>query len=127
MNLIGTWERIGGRHLRCATALVLATCLGGLAADDAQARVVTCSPPTTRGGSVGFILSARGMSCGQATRYYQRHNGDQHVPISTGKVTHIGSFTCRVYQDLTPPGPSDTWVRIRCTRGARAFRLEYGV
>ena len=126
MNLMGTRERIGGRRSWCATAVVLAACLGGLAAGDAQARVVTCSPPTTRG-SVGFILSARGMSCGQATSYYRRHNGDQHVPISAGQVTHIGTFTCLVYQDLTPPGPSDTWVRIRCANGARAFRLEYGV
>jgi hypothetical protein len=78
-------------------------------------------------GGVGRILSVRDITCVQAARFYRRHHGDQHVPISKGAVGHVGKFTCVVYQDLTPPGPSDTWVRIRCTHSRQAFRLEYAV
>ncbi|HKG04764.1 MAG TPA: hypothetical protein VKB03_16450 [Conexibacter sp.] len=67
------------------------------------------------------------MTCSGAYGFYRRHHGDQHVPISKGEVTYIGRFACHVYQDLTPPGPSDSWVRVRCARGRKAFRLEYAV
>lgn len=76
---------------------------------------------------VASILSVRSMSCGEAARYYRRHDGDQHTPIQAGRVRQIGKFRCAVYQDLTPPGPSDTWVRVRCVHSAQAFRYEYGV
>lgn len=113
---------------RCLHVIVVLALMGAVSAASgtASAAVVTCNQ-TKVGSDVGLMLSARGMSCRSAAVYYHRHRGDNHVPIHTGIVRHIGRFACRVYQDLTPPGPSDTWVRIRCVSGRQAFRLEWGL
>ena len=96
-----------------------------IVAPPAPATVSSC--PQVEQQTVGRILSVRNMTCSGAARFYQRHDGDQHVPLAKGEVTYIGRFACHVYQDLTPPGPSDAWVRIRCVHARKAFRLEYGV
>jgi hypothetical protein len=116
------------RLLTCLLVAAFVVGVTGALPAGAQGAVRSCSQSAQSGSTtIGRILSVRGMTCAAAARYYARHQGDRHVPIAKGKVTHIGTFTCRVYQDLTPPGPSDTWVRIRCSSGQRAFRLEYGV
>lgn len=116
---------------RAGWQIALAACLLGLAVvgatpPPAAAAVRSCSlevdsPPLVT------ILSVRNMSCHGAARYYLRHDGSQNVPLRKGEVTRIGDFRCRVYEDLTPPGPSDSDVRIRCSHGRRAFRFEYAV
>ena len=92
----------------------------------AAANVRACSvtvdaPPLVK------ILSVRNISCQGAAGYYVRHDGSQNVPVQKGEVKRIGEFRCRVYQDLTPPGPSDSDLRIRCSHGRKAFRFEYAV
>jgi len=39
----------------------------------------------------------------------------------------MGSFTCTLYKDLTPPGASDEDVIARCVAGARGFQFQYAV
>lgn len=117
--------------LRLSGAALVASAVALLAATPAAVatpRVRTCSAKSVAySPSVGRVLSVRAISCRGAMDYYLRHKGVQNVPTRKGQVTRIGAFSCRVYQDLTPPGPSDLWVRIRCTDRHRAFRLEYGV
>jgi hypothetical protein len=114
--------------MRCAVVAAMAAAFACAAPAAAASNVYTCpGRPGLDTGGIGSILSVRNMTCAQAASYYRRHRGDQHVPISTGVVKYIGKFRCSVYQDLTPPGPSDTWVRIRCTHSRQAFRVEYGV
>jgi hypothetical protein len=118
----------GSRRLLGTLCAVLALgATGALVAVPAASAGVRSCPRRADQPTIGQILSVRNMTCSGAYAYYRRHHGDQHVPISKGQVTHIGRFACHVYQDLTPPGPSDTWVRIRCVHGSKAFRLEYGV
>jgi hypothetical protein len=73
------------------------------------------------------ILSVRFMTCSQALAVYHDNKGWEHVPVAKNVKARIGPYTCRVYRDLTLPGPSDSDVLIRCVHGSKAFRFEYAV
>lgn len=49
------------------------------------------------------------------------------TPIGLGARAMIDGFRCHVYEDDTPPGPSDVDEKIRCARGSKAFRYRYAV
>jgi hypothetical protein len=73
------------------------------------------------------ILSVRNMSCAGAVGALERGDFLSKNPIGLGAKAKIGGFRCRVYEDDTPPGPSDVDEKLRCVHGRKAFRYRYAV
>jgi hypothetical protein len=102
--------------------LVLAS---GIAASPAQAAVKDCDvridvPNRTLSGA--GVSSVRNMSCKAARRAIHR-NGKRQKNAAYGEVGsrfRLGRWSCTVYYFNY-----ELW-KSRCTRGSRAFRVEYG-
>lgn len=92
----------------------------------AASTVRDCGP----GHHVSFlatVLSVRNMSCDGAEQILERGKFMEKTPIGLGAKAKIGGFRCHVYEDDTPPGPSDVDEKIRCVHGRKAFRYRYAV
>ena len=120
-------------HFRCSAGVsprrtllvvgVLSALALGVPSAEASARSCRNAYAAT---SPAAITSVRNLTCRAAVRYYDRHHGGSHVSLHRGGHFRIGNFACVTYADLTPPGPSDSYVLARCVRGVQAFRFEYG-
>ena len=119
-------------HAASATrqvAVIAAVLIGAVLlvpAAPAAGKEIQCRGRNGDTGGIGHILSVKGLRCLDARGYYARNRGDSYMPIRKGRTTRFGSFKCRVYRDLTPPGPSDVWVYVLCERGRQTFRVNYG-
>jgi len=73
------------------------------------------------------ILEVGNMSCAGAVRALEHGDFLSKNPIGLGATAKIGGFRCRVYEDDTPPGPSDVDEKLRCVHGRKSFRYRYAV
>jgi hypothetical protein len=105
--------------------LVLLTLSLGLAAAPAEAAVKDCNVRAevdTLALSHAGVSSVRNMSC-RAARRVIRRNGERRKNAAyadAGSRFKLGRWSCTVYYHNY-----ELW-KARCTRGGKAFRVEYG-
>src|SRR5215217_8219431 len=100
----------------------------GLAAGapTAEAAVKDCNPRVVAQNQLLFnagVSSVRNMSCKKARRAIRRNGQRQsNAPYGgPGSRFRLGPWRCSVYYHNY-----ELW-KARCTRGGRAFRVDYGV
>ncbi len=100
-------------RVRFVLVLLISSALGvAVTAPSAQARVVDCRVSVSAN---SIITSARSMTCRQAAADMRRYRGSIAYRFSTP-----GGFACKRVSGGRLGGQ---W---RCTRGARAYRFEFG-
>lgn len=110
----------------CSLSVVVLAFASAAAASPAQAAVRNCNvrvqAPNRTLENAG-VNSARNMSC-RAARRAIRRNGTQRKSAPYGDAGarfRLGPWSCSVYYHNY-----ELW-KARCTRGGKAFRVEYGV
>ena len=98
---------------------------GAITPTSAQAAIRDCPSSTQVRGALSAgatILDVDGMRCTAALRVVRRHGRTASGTVlgDPGSGFWLGRWSCTGYQR------SHEQARARCTRGKRAFRVEYG-
>jgi hypothetical protein len=97
-----------------AAVLVAAGLLTGTAGAASAATVVKCKTKVYPGDSPVYVTSVRGSTCAGAAREQRRYRWTGNNSFRTP-----GGYVCR------SSGRGALGFQIRCTKGTRAYRIEF--